>query len=158
MTAAIITPVQTGADLAAAAQLFRDYAASLNFSLCFQDFDRELAELPGAYAPPRGTILLARAETVPVGVVALRPLAPDICEMKRLYLAPESRGGGLGRRLVLGIIEAGRQRGYRAMRLDTVQSSMAAAIGLYRDLGFREIPAYTHNPQPDVLYLELPLV
>ena len=131
MTAAIITPVQSGADLAAAAQLFRDYAASLNFSLCFQDFDRELAELPGAYAPPRGTILLARAETVPVGVVALRPLAPDICEMKRLYLAPESRGGGLGRRLVLGIIEAGRQRGYRAMRLDTVQSSMAAAIGLY---------------------------
>ena len=157
MTESVIVPVRSAADLAAAAQLFRDYAASLDFSLCFQDFDRELAELPGAYAPPRGTILLAREDGVPVGVVALRPLGADICEMKRLYLAPASRGGGLGRQLVLAIIAAARQRGYRAMRLDTVQSSMPAAIALYRALGFREIPAYTHNPLPDVLYLELAL-
>jgi ribosomal protein S18 acetylase RimI-like enzyme len=144
-------------DIAAAKQLCLDYAQSLDFSLCFQDFDREIAEFPGAYAPPGGALLLARHNGKPVGVVALRRLGPANCEMKRLYVAPDGRHLGIGRQLAEAIIVAGRRLGYRAMRLDTVVHSMGAAIALYRRLGFREIPPYTVNPLPDVLYLELTL-
>jgi ribosomal protein S18 acetylase RimI-like enzyme len=144
-------------DYARAAALFRAYAATLDFALDFQDFDRELATLPGAYAEPGGCILIAEADDEAVGCVALRPFdPPDICEMKRLYIAPDRRGEGLGRRLAEGIVAEARARGYRLMRLDTVPG-MEAAIALYRRLGFGEITPYRHNPVPGALFFELAL-
>jgi putative acetyltransferase len=151
-----IVPAITAEQVRVARRLFEAYAASLDFDLCFQDFETELRELPGCYAPPAGRLLLAEREGLVVGCVALRPLDAGVCEMKRLYLEPTERGSGLGRRLAAAIIDEARSIGYRRMRLDTVPS-MAAAIDLYRRLGFREIPAYRANPVPGTLYLELEL-
>src|SRR5919201_2098828 len=100
--------------------LFREYAESLGFSLDFQDFERELAALPGAYAPPRGALLLARVDGEPAGCVGLRPLGETTCEMKRLYVRRAYRGRGLGRQLAEAAIAAARERGFQNMRLDTV--------------------------------------
>jgi putative acetyltransferase len=133
--------------------LFSEYAASLGFDLSFQDFDRELAGLPGEYAPPQGAMLLAFDGTVAAGCVALRPLTPSICEMKRLYVRRPYRGSGLGRRLAEAILEEGRTRGYERMRLDTVPA-MDRAIALYRSLGFREVTPYRKNPIPGALFME----
>ena len=145
------------ADFDRAADLFRAYAATLDFALDFQDFDRELATLPGAYAEPGGCILIADEGGEPVGCVALRPFDPPaVCEMKRLYIAPGRRGRGIGRLLAEGIVAEARDRGYRFMRLDTVPG-MEAAIALYRRLGFREIAPYRHNPVPGALFFELAL-
>jgi len=150
-----IDAARTAADMETARALFRAYAASLDFSLCFQGFDDELRSLPGEYAPPRGALLLARRGGEAIGCVALRPLAEAAhCEMKRLYIAPAARGLGLGRQLVAAILVEGKRLGYSHMRLDTVGHAMQRAIGLYRDFGFHEIPAYTHNPLPDVIYME----
>ena len=132
--------------------LLREYAASLPFARDFQDFDRELAELPGDYAPPRGALLLARG----AGCVGLRPLDTTTCEMKRLYVRPPARGTGLGRRLAEAIVGEARSLGYARMRLDTVPD-MAAALSLYAELGFREIPPYRANPIPGAVFLELEL-
>ena len=148
-----IRAAESPGDLALVRDLFLEYAASLGFDLAFQGFDREVAELPGAYGPPRGAILLARDEESAAGCVALRPLAPDTCEMKRLYVRPAFRGTGLGRRLTNAILAEGRSRGYRRMRLDTVPA-MAGAIALYRSLGFREIDPYRENPIAGALFLE----
>ena len=143
-------------DVAEIRTLFEEYAASVGFSLCFQGFDRELAELPGRYAAPSGCMLLARDGNVSAGCVALRGLGEGICEMKRLYVRPAYQGTGLGRRLVEVLIGEARSLGYASMKLDTVPS-MKAAIALYESLGFRNTAPYTENPIEGARYLELRL-
>ncbi|MRX50972.1 GNAT family N-acetyltransferase [Paracoccus sp. S-4012] len=132
----------------------RDYVDGLGLDLSFQDAEAELAALPGAYAPPRGALLLARgAGERALGVIALRPLpAEGECECKRLYVRPEARGLSLGTRLGEAILARARGLGYRRMLLDTLDT-MTPALRVYRGLGFREIPAYYPNPLPGVVYL-----
>jgi GNAT superfamily N-acetyltransferase len=137
--------------------LFLEYAGSLGFSLCFQNFDQELANLPGDYSPPGGRLLLAVSQNEPVGCAALHGVQHEICEMKRLYLRPAFRGKGLGRMLAERIIREAQEIGYKRMRLDTVEPVMRDAVGMYRKLGFREIDAYRPNPMPGTLYMELEL-
>ncbi len=144
------------ADLGHVRALFLEYAASLDFDLRFQGFDRELAALPGAYGPPAGRLFLASADGRLAGGVGLRPLGAEISEMKRLYVRAEFHGLGLGRRLAEATIEAARGIGYRRMRLDTI-ATMHAANALYRSLGFAEIPPYYDNPLESVVYFELKL-
>jgi ribosomal protein S18 acetylase RimI-like enzyme len=140
-----------------ARQLFLEYAESLGFSLCFQGFDEEVKNLPGAYASPGGRLLLGYCEGKTAGCIALRDLGDGICEMKRLYVRPDFRGSGVGRMLVDGVIAEARGIGYERMRLDTIASSMKDAIALYRRRGFREIAPYRTNPIEGALYLELVL-
>lgn len=146
------------ADLPTIRDLFSAYAASLPIDLDYQGFDGELASLPGIYAPPAGALLIARdANGAALGCVAMRPLeAPGVCEMKRLYVAPAGRGGGVGRALALSVIEAARAAGYREMRLDTL-ASMTGAQALYRSLGFAEIPAYYDTPVENTVFMSLAL-
>lgn len=141
--------------IAQARELFLEYAQSLGFSLCFQNFDKELAGLPGDYAPPRGRLLLAEFEGQLAGCAALHPLQSEICEMKRLYLRPHFRGKGLGRVLTERIIVEAREIGYKRMRLDTVEPVMKDAVAMYRRLGFREIAPYCTNPVEGAMYMEL---
>ena len=143
--------------IAQARELFLEYAESLGFSLCFQSFDKELAGLPGDYAPPAGRLLLAEFEGQLAGCVALHPLEHAICEMKRLYLRPQFRGKKLGRPLADRIIAEARQIGYQRIRLDTVEPLMKDAVAMYRKIGFREIPPYRANPIDGALYMELEL-
>lgn len=142
----------TSSDLNEIRRMLREYEAWLEVDLCFQGFEMELAALPGDYAPPRGRLLIAEG----AGCVALRPLDEEICEMKRLYVRPEHRGSGLGRRLVLAVIEEARTLGYRRMRLDTLPK-MAGAQQLYQSLRFRDIEPYRLNPVPGARFLELEL-
>jgi len=149
-----IRPAQTDADLDAARTLFRAYAESLDFDLCFQGFEAELDALPGDYAPPEGALLLAETDGTVAGCVAVRPMKEDgVCEMKRLYVRPAFRRDGVGRALATAIVETAQDLGYDVMRLDTVKS-MTAARRLYASLGFAERDSYYHNPLPDVVYME----
>jgi putative acetyltransferase len=152
VTAPALVAVRDMSDLEEVRTLFREYAASLPFALDFQDFDRELADLPGAYAAPRGALLLARG----AGCVGLRPLEETTCEMKRLYVRPSVRGTGLGRRLAEAVVAEARRLGYAHMRLDTVPG-MDSAQTLYERLGFHEIPPYRPNPIQGARFLELEL-
>jgi ribosomal protein S18 acetylase RimI-like enzyme len=132
--------------------MLREYEAWLQVDLCFQGFEKELAALPGNYAPPRGRLLIERG----AGCVALRPLDDETCEMKRLYVREANRGSGLGRRLVLTLIEEANAIGYKRMRLDTLPQ-MEGAQKLYASLGFHGIPPYRNNPVPGARFLELVL-
>ncbi len=152
-----LTQAESPPQIAQVRELFLEYAQSLGFSLCFQNFDKELAGLPGDYAPPEGRLLLVECEGKLAACVALHKLEPGICEMKRLYLRPQFRGKGLGRALAERIIAEARQIGYRRMRLDTVEPVMKDAVAMYRKLGFKEIAAYCANPIAGALYMELEL-
>ena len=147
----------TPALVEAAREIFRDYAASLSFDLCFQDFDAELAGLPAPYAAPDGTLLLALIDGEVAGCGALRRLTdvdyPNACEMKRLYVRRAYRRFGLGRQLTEALIDAARQGGYSSMLLDTLDD-MEAARALYVELGFESIAPYYHNPLPGSHYLK----
>jgi GNAT superfamily N-acetyltransferase len=143
--------------VAQARELFLEYAQSLGMNLCFQNFEQELADLPGSYARPDGRLLLAEHAVQLAGCVALHKWEDGICEMKRLYLRPAFRGKGLGRLLAEAIIAEARTIGYQRMRLDTIEPIMKDAVQMYRRLGFREIEAYRANPIVGAMYMELPL-
>jgi GNAT superfamily N-acetyltransferase len=163
----VISQAESSAQLALARELFVEYADSLGFSLCFQNFDHELATLPGEYAPPNGRLLLAEYRGQIAGCVALHPLhaqaldsedsTEKVCEMKRLYLRPQFRGKGLGRVLAEAVITEARSMGCSRMRLDTVEPVMPNAVAMYRRLGFKQIEPYRPNPIEGALYMELEL-
>ena len=136
--------------------IFIEYRKDLGLDLEFQDFQDELEELPGEYSPAEGAILLAKDEGKTVGCVALRKIDETTCEMKRLYVKPEYRGEGLGRKLSKSIIEKARDKGYEKMKLDTL-TTLKEANELYRSLGFEECEPYRYNPLEDALYMELEL-
>lgn len=146
----------SAADIETVRTLFLEYAKWLNFDLCFQGFDEEVRTLPGSYSPPRGCLYLAKINEAPMGCIGLRPFSADVCEMKRLYVRDAARGLGLGRALTTAIIADAKFIGYHAMRLDTIPA-MAAAVSLYRSLGFKEIAPYRKNPVPGALFFELDL-
>ena len=137
-------------------ELFIEYAQSLNVDLCFENLDKEVKELPGVYAPPQGSLLLAKDGTRIAGCVALKKVDNRVCEMKRLYVRAEFRGQGLGKKLTMSIREEARNIGYERMRLDTLPS-MKEAIALYRSLGFVEIPPYRDLPVPGALFMQITL-
>ncbi len=152
-----ITAATSPDDIAAVRRLFLAYAQSLDFSLCFQGFDEELAGLPGKYAADsRGALLLAKVDGQAVGVVGLRDLGDGVAEMKRLYIDPAGRGHNFGRALTDAVLAEARRFGYRALRLDTFPS-MVAANRIYDTLGFRDIPPYYDNPLPGARYREIDL-
>lgn len=153
-----IAPARTADDLRSTAELFDAYAKSLPVDLDYQDFGLELASLPGKYAPPHGELLLAKqTDGEALGCVGLRPLpAAGCCEMKRLYLAPDARGTGLGRALAEAIIEKAREIGYRELRLDTL-ATMTSAIGLYQGMGFAKIEPYYAPTPPGTIFMALHL-
>ena len=152
-----ITEAQSPAEIAAVRELFIEYAAWLGFSLAYQNFDEELASLPGKYAGPTGRLFLACVGEAPAACGAIRHLEPSVCEMKRLFVRPEFRGCGLGRKLAETLIREAREMGYSAIRLDTVAEKMGGAVRLYKALGFHEIPAYYSNARAGTLYFELQL-
>jgi ribosomal protein S18 acetylase RimI-like enzyme len=151
-----ITTAAGPQDIADARMLFEEYAQWLGVDLCFQGFQQELEHLPGDYAGPNGRLFIARVPDTgeAAGCIALRPFEGDTGEVKRLYVRPAYRGTGLGATLAARVIGAAREAGYRRIVLDTL-GDMHSAIGLYRKLGFTEIPAYYDNPIPGALYFEL---
>jgi ribosomal protein S18 acetylase RimI-like enzyme len=143
-------------DRVIARSLLEAYRSSVGVDLCFEGFDDELRSLPGKYASPRGIFLLGSLGTQAAGCVGLRPIGSRTAEMKRLYVQPAARGRGLGDALVRRFLREARRRGYRRVRLDTLQQ-MTQAYRLYRRFGFRRIHPYRFNPYPGTRYLELVL-
>lgn len=156
-TVTLVTP-SSPQELEAVREIFREYAESLGIDLCFQNFEDELAQLPGEYAPPRGQLTLAMVDGAVAGCCALRPLDgtdyPNASEMKRLFVRKAFRGFGLGRELAEAILDTARQAGYGCVLLDTLDD-MESARALYTDLGFEEIPPYYHNPIAGAHYLKV---
>jgi len=152
-----IFPAKTDKDFETAKKLLVEYGNSLSFHLRFQNFEEEVANLPGDYVSPTGCLLLAVYKEQPVGCVGLRKLSDDVCEMKRLYVREQFRGLGIGRALVEAVIEKAREIDYNYMRLDTVPS-MEAASALYISVGFKKISTYRYNPIEDAVFMELKLV
>jgi putative acetyltransferase len=146
----------TSAELQLARDLFREYAAAIGVSLCFQNFEEELATLPGMYVPPTGRLYVLFDDAMAAGCAALRDIGSGVAEMKRLYVRPQFRGRGFGKVLAARLIEDAGEIGYRAICLDTL-ASMRAARALYASLGFRPAPAYYENPLADVCYMKLEL-
>jgi GNAT superfamily N-acetyltransferase len=155
-----LRPATSDADWTEARALLREYSAWLGIDLCFQNFEHEVASLPEMYVPPGGTMLLAEEQSESgieaAGCVGLRRFDESTCEMKRLYVRPQFRGVGLGRRLVLAIMTQARALGYDRMRLDTLDR-MQEAQSLYRSVGFRSIPPYGVHPVPGTQFLEAEL-
>ncbi len=153
-----IRSADSPSDLDAARELFREYAASLPFSLAYQGFEDELAGLPGKYAAPLGRILLAWDGPSAVGCIAVRPLVAQprdltpVCEMKRMYVRPQARGRKVGRALCEGLLAFSRNAGYRLMKLDT-ESDFVAATALYRSMGFTPCPRYNDDPLPSTIWM-----
>jgi putative acetyltransferase len=153
----VFVQAESPAHVAQARELFLEYAQALGVDLCFQNFEQELAGLPGQYAPPEGRLLLAECDGQLAGCVALHLWEPGICEMKRLYLRPSFRGKGLGRVIAEKIVTEARNIGYQRMRLDTIEPIMKDAVEMYRKLGFREITPYRPNPIAGATYMALQL-
>lgn len=156
-TVTLVTP-SSAQEMEAVREIFREYAQSLGIDLCFQNFEDELAQLPGDYAPPRGQLIVAMVDGAVAGCCALRPLDgtdyPNASEMKRLYVRKAFRGFGLGRELAEASLDAARRAGYASVLLDTLDE-MESARALYTDLGFQEIPPYYHNPIAGAHYLKV---
>jgi len=153
-----IVQAETPAQVSTAREMIEEYAAWLEFKLCFQGYEEEIQSLPGKYAPPSGRLLLALWDGRPAGVIALRPLEElGVCEMKRLYVRPEFRGHQIGRILAERIIGEAVEIGYSRMRLDTISGKMNSAIAMYRTLGFAEIDPYYKTPVGETLFMELAL-
>ena len=153
----MIRRASSDAEIDQARELFKEYAGGLGIDLCFQNFEKEVAQLPGDYAPPDGRLMLAFYHGDVAGCVALRKIGAGVCEMKRLFVRERFRGAGLGRELANNIIGNARNIGYERMRLDTLPPKMDDAIALYRSLGFREIEPYYDNPVPGAKFMELDL-
>jgi ribosomal protein S18 acetylase RimI-like enzyme len=151
-----ILDAQAGENLEVVKKLFEEYSSSLNFDLSFQNFDEELTNLPGEYAPPTGCLLLAMYHSKAAGCVALRRLSEGVCEMKRLFVRPQFRRYGIGRALADAVIKRAKKAGYTRMRLDTAPT-MDAARDLYESLGFKEIDAYRYNPLEGAVFMKLTL-
>lgn len=152
-----VIQAQSVEQIDAARGLFREYESWLDLDLCFQGFESELSELPGKYAPPDGTLLLAYTDEKLAGCIALRNLEDGICEMKRLFVRSDFRGEGIGVQLIERLIADAREIGYVKMRLDTYPAKMAKAVSLYESHGFRLIEPYYNNPHEGVLFMELAL-
>jgi putative acetyltransferase len=140
-------------NIASIHELFVEYQQALGIDLCFQDFAVELSNLPGKYAPPSGELLLILLNGQPVACGAMRELADGICELKRIYVRPTARRMGIARSISVRLIESAKDRGYRAMRLDTLKR-LVGATELYEDLGFGYIEPYNHAPEVDIVYME----
>jgi putative acetyltransferase len=152
-----IIQAETDEQIEQARGIFREYEAWIGLALCFQNFDEEVANLPGKYATPEGRLLLAFVDGKLAGSIALRKLEDGVCEMKRLFVRSEFRGQKIGIALIEKLIEEARKTGYEKIRLDTFPPKMAKAVSIYESYGFREIPPYYQNPYGDTLFMELNL-
>ena len=150
----IIKKVENEIEVEATRNLIRKYAAELQVDLCFQDFENELATLPGEYSEPTGSMLLGYVEGKAVGCVGLRYLKSGICEMKRMYLEPAYRQNGHGRQLAVAILQEASRLGYNKMRLDTLPK-LTQALKLYTKLGFYPIAPYYKTPLSETIFMEI---
>ncbi|NIJ51830.1 GNAT family N-acetyltransferase [Dyadobacter arcticus] len=150
-----IIQATTDADYQAAAALFREYANSLDFTLSFQSFENELTILPQMYGPPRGALFLAQNAGEFVGAAGLRQIEnANTCEVKRMYIRPDFQGKGIGKALLLTLIEKATLLNYKLVKLDTLGPKMPAAVALYKSFGFEETKPYNYNPHEGAVYFE----